>query len=111
MRKEIRPVPMAEFTALQKRVLIELLHPDWKWRSKDALVEAIEDEREKIDSVIADDLAQIIDRKETAKHVFDVLHRMDMLQTQEQIHYLDDTLEKKTWHALAPRFLNNRRKR
>ena len=110
MKKYYRAVPMAEFTYLQKRVLKELLHPQWEWRTEQALMDAIEDARKDLRWKVADDYATLLDREESGQAVMDSLKELDMFQIQKQIHFVDNQLTEKTWYALAKRFKNNRNK-
>ena len=109
MSKQLRILRLEELTDLQQTVVRELLRPEWQWRSEDALLDAIEDRRKELNKLIADNSAMILDREESAKKVFFVLNRMKLLQTQKQMMYWDGELTEKTWYAIAPNFINNKK--
>jgi len=81
-------IPLEEFTWLQRRVIIELTQPKWEWRSREALEQAIEDERQRITDWVADDMATIIDRHESVEAIFQQLNYSKLLAEAKKVsHY------------------------
>ena len=96
-------IPLNEFTRLQQRVIWELGSTKWNWRSEDALLDAIESERECMRVSIAIDGASLLDRQERGERAIETLHnKRIIMRNDEHPHYLHfNNIENKVFYSLT----------
>ncbi len=97
---QYKSVSLREFTFLQRRVLIELLNPEWTWRTEKSILEAIEDERQRIIDWVADDVATLLDREERPTAVIRQLIAMNMMKVQTESHHNGKCITSTTWYRI-----------
>lgn len=96
----MRILPLQEFTTLQKVLIKELRNPEWEWRSRDALVSAIERKREELEDEIPIMPYQTMDRKETALNAIRCLHSYGIIETMTATIEQNDIISSKIYYRL-----------
>lgn len=76
----VKVIAINEFTALQQRFIMELCDPRWLTRTHSAIVDALKEEQEKLKNTISDNLADILDAKETIAEAYETLKKLNVIQ-------------------------------
>lgn len=97
---KMKTISLSEFTFLQRRVLIELLNPEWNWRTEKTILESIEDERQRIIDWVANDIATLIDREEKPSSVIQQLLSMGMIEKQTSLSHNGKFIKSKTYYKI-----------
>lgn len=92
---------LSEFTYLQRRILIEVTNTKWSMRSQVALIEAIEDERQRIINWVADNMAVILDREEKATSAIAQLLHLKLIEKVEHSYNYNGKVITDTYYRLA----------
>jgi hypothetical protein len=96
----MRFLPLQEFTTLQKVLIKELQNPEWEWRSRDALVSAVEKKREELENEICIMPYQVMDRKESAFSAIRSLHSHGIIETMTATIEENDIIASKLYYRL-----------
>ena len=102
--KNYQTISLCEFTFLQRRVLIELLKPEWNWRTEKTILKAIEDERGRIINWVANDVATLLDREEKPTSVVKQLLAMGMIEVQVASTHNGKCIKSTTYYKINDRW-------